>query len=160
MVGLFLRLWTSLRPCRSSSSSPRCTFGWCLRSAHRQSASTSSMRRWRVPTVQTVEKTVEIPQVLFLGFRGRFCATTGSWSRLCRKLWSSRSCSTLTGWSMSLLGFLGVSSSRTRLLTWPLLCRQRPGRDSAENCRGSAVVAVSWTRWLTCPLCTSRVQTR
>ena len=44
-----------------------------------------------------------------------------------------------------------LASSRTRLLTLPLLCRQGPGRDSAENWRSPAVVAVSWTRLLTCP---------
>ena len=33
---------------------------------HRQSALTSCVRRRRVPTVQTVQKTVEIPQVLFV----------------------------------------------------------------------------------------------
>ena len=41
VVGLFLRLWTSLRPCRLSSSSLRCTCGWCLRSSSSTSASTS-----------------------------------------------------------------------------------------------------------------------
>ena len=41
VVGLFLRLWTSLRPCRLSSSSLRCTRGWCLRSSSSTSASTS-----------------------------------------------------------------------------------------------------------------------
>ena len=41
VVGLFLRLWTSLRPCRLSSSSLRCTRGWCLRSSSSTSALTS-----------------------------------------------------------------------------------------------------------------------
>ena len=41
VVGLFLRLWTSLRPCRLSSNSLHRMCGWCLRSSSSTSASTS-----------------------------------------------------------------------------------------------------------------------
>ena len=102
VVGLFLRLWTSLRPCRSSSSSPRGTFGWCLRS----SSSTECFN---------------------LQYAAVACTHSAS----------------------AVLG----------LYVPVVVQRQVRGRDSAENCRRSAVVAVSWTRWFTCPLCTSRVQT-
>ena len=135
--GLFLRLWTSLRPCRSSSSSPPCTFGWCLRSCslNLQYAAVTCTHSANCQK----KKPLRSHKCCSWVKRARCCASTGSWSRLCRKLCCSRSCSTLTRWSMCLLRFLGMSSSRTRLLTWPLLCRQRPGRDSAEKCRGSAV---------------------
>ena len=54
VVGLFLRLWTSLRTCRLSSSSLRCTRGL------RSSSSTECFN------LLFVQKTDEIPQVLFL----------------------------------------------------------------------------------------------
>ena len=77
---------------------------------HRQSASTSSMRRWRVPTVQTVEKTVEVPQVLFLGYT---CPLLCNDRFMVEAVQKTLQFPQLQRWSMSLLRFLGVSRSRT-----------------------------------------------
>ena len=61
--------WVCGRPCDSAGCVPSVQ-GVLLDGAsdpgHRQSALTSCVRPRRVPTVQTVQKTVEIPQVLFV----------------------------------------------------------------------------------------------
>ena len=82
VVGLFLRLWTSLRPCRLSSSSLRCTRGWCLRS----SSSTECFNLLFYGGVYSQCKlciTVEIPQVLFLVLMCRCYTTAGAGSLQC-----------------------------------------------------------------------------
>ena len=65
-----------------------------------------------LPQFQLLEKIVVIPEVLtlFVKFVDKVVDMPVGvqrqvpWSSECRKLWRSRSCSTLIRWSMSLLG--------------------------------------------------------
>ena len=66
-VEQMFRLWTSLYPAGRVPAVQRVLLGGASDPVHRQSALTFCVRRRRVPTVQTVQKTIGIPQVLFLG---------------------------------------------------------------------------------------------
>ena len=65
VVGLFLRLWTSLRPCRLSSQQSS-LYAWMVPQIQFIDRVLQPPVWWRVATVQTLQKTDEIPQVLFL----------------------------------------------------------------------------------------------
>ena len=139
VVGLLLRLWTSLRPCRLSSSTLRCTRGWCLRSISLTSASTSCLW-WRILTVHTVH------------YRGDPTgAVLGAYVPLLFIDWCRVVTVLITVKVPQLQYFVqvddvpvvhvvvGVSSSWTRLLTCPFLCMSCL---SAENCEGFTVAVL------------------
>ena len=68
-------------------------------------SSSSTVLQRRVPTVQTVQKTDEIPQLQSLDKVDdtRCCTTTGAWVDRAENCGRFRSCTALTRWTMSLL---------------------------------------------------------